>query len=56
MLGLRWFNVLGLVMLFPALLSHDVVSWNVWHEFNLFVIAVAIAYMSIALWLSFREG
>ena len=49
-MGLRWGNVLGLVMLLPALFSSEVVHLNVWHE-STFLMAVAVAYMNTALWL-----
>jgi hypothetical protein len=54
--GLRWFNVLGLVMLSLALVSHEVVDLSGWHESNFASIAIAILYMSTALWLSFLNG
>lgn len=55
-MGLRWFNLLGFVMLFLALFFNEVVYLNVWHESNFFLVAVAIAYFGTALWLSLWGG
>lgn len=54
-MGLRWFNVLGLVMLCPVLFFNDVIYLNVQHECKLVLIPLAIAYISTALWLSSRR-
>ncbi len=51
-MGLRWFNVLGFVMLFLALFLNEVAYLNVWHNSNYLLVAVAIAYLVVALCLS----
>ncbi len=56
-MGLRWFNALGFVMLGLALVVNKVVYLNVWHDSNFYLIAVAVAYLVVALCLSsWRDG
>ena len=55
-LRLRSFNVLGLMMLLSAFFSTEVVYLNRGHEANVFLIALAITYMSVGLWLAFKKG
>lgn len=55
-MAIRWFNIIGFVMLFSALFFNEVVYLNVWYQFNLLTIVPAIAYLAVALWLSLREG
>ena len=55
-LRLRWFNILGFMMLVRAFFSTEVVYLNTWPEANFFFIALAITYMSTGLWLAFKKG
>ena len=43
-------------MLLLALFLNEVVYLNVWYDFNFSVVAAAILYLSIALWLSLWGG
>ena len=54
-MAIRWFNVIGFVMLFSALFFNEVVYLNVWYDFNLSTVVPAIVYRAIAIWLSLRE-
>ena len=55
-MGFRWFNFIGFLMLLLALFLNEVVYLNVWYDFNFSVVAPAILYLSIALWLSLWGG
>lgn len=55
-MGLRWVNVVGVVMLVLALVVNKVVYLNVWHDSNLYLIAVAITYLVVALCLASWRG
>ena len=51
----RWFNLIGFTMLFSALFLNELVYLNVWYGSNFFLIAVALAYLGTATWLSVRS-
>jgi hypothetical protein len=51
-MGLHWFNLLGFVMLFLALLLNEIVMVNVWYDSNLFLIAIEVTYLLAALCLA----
>ncbi|OYT19817.1 MAG: hypothetical protein CCU26_09405 [Nitrospira sp. UW-LDO-01] len=53
-MAIRWFNVIGFVMLFSALFFNEVVYLNVWYDFNLSTIFPAIIYLAVGIWLSLR--
>ena len=55
-MALRWFNLVGFVMLFLALFFNEVVYLNVWYDFNFYTVFPAIAYIVIAIWLSLWPG
>ncbi|MDK2743213.1 MAG: hypothetical protein H8K03_19165 [Nitrospira sp.] len=55
-MNLRWFNVLGFVMLFLALFLNEIVFLNVWHGSNFSLVAVAVAYYVVAIGLSLWGG
>lgn len=54
--GFRWFNIVGFLMLLFALFLNELVYLNVWYDFNLAVIVPAIAYLGVGLWLSLWGG
>jgi hypothetical protein len=54
--GFRWFNIIGFLMLLFALFLNEVVYLNVWYDFNLAVIVPAIVYLGVGLWLSLWGG
>ena len=51
-----WFNVIGFAMLFLGLFLNEFVCLNIWYGSNLSLIAVALAYLGTAVWLSLRTG
>ena len=54
-MAIRWFNVIGFVMLFSALFFNEVVYLNVWYDFKLSTIFPAVIYLALGIWLSLRE-
>ena len=54
-MGLRWFNVLGFVLLLFGLLLNEVVCLNILNGSNFFLVPIALSYLVIAIWLSLRE-
>ncbi len=54
--GFRWFNIIGFLMLLFALFLNEVVYLNVWYNLNFSVIVPAVVYLGIALWLSLWGG
>lgn len=55
-MALRWFNLIGFLMLFSALFFNEVVYLNVWYGNNYSVVIAALVYLGTGIWLSIREG
>lgn len=55
-MGFRWFNIIGALMLLFALFLNEVVYLNVWYDFNFYVIIPAILYLGVGIWLSLWGG
>ncbi len=55
-MGMRWFNLLGYVMLIAALFFNEIVFLNVWNKANYVLIAAAVAYHVLAIALSLFGG
>lgn len=55
-MGLRWFNVIGFLMLFLGLFFNELVFLNVWYDANFSLVFVAAVYYGVALWLSLWGG
>ncbi len=52
----RWFNLIGALMLFVGLFLNEVVFLNVWNDMNFSLVFVAAVYYAVALWLSLWGG
>lgn len=52
----RWFNLVGALMLFIGLFLNELVFLNIWNGMNFSLVLVAVVYYGVALWLSLWGG
>ena len=55
-MSVRWFNIIGFLMLLFALFLNEVVYMNVWYGSNFILIVPAILYLGVGVWLSVWGG
>ncbi len=55
-MSIRWFNIIGFVMLLFALFLNEIVYMNVWYGSNFGLIIPAILYLGVGVWLSLWGG
>ena len=55
-MSVRWFNIIGFLMLLFALFLNEIVYMNVWYGSNFILIVPGILYLGVGLWLSLWGG
>ncbi len=56
LMGMRWFNWIGILMLIFFLVIHEPIFLNIWYNFNIVWVVALATYVIIAVWLALREG